>query len=200
MPLSQSRTDMRDMWTTLSMLDQMRIKPLARSKDLESAVMNLIKRFNSMMKGIRIAKEGNGTFQLTETGLIDKVIKAAGLEDCSIYITPVCTTLVGSDPDRPTFQEDWEYAAIMGMLMYLAANTRPCIAYAVHQAVCHTHAPRESIILCGNKKNRTVPQRGFTSSRIIWTGLIVMCTRTSLDCLLLKMGTIPSLPSHAQGM
>jgi hypothetical protein len=30
------------------------------------------------------------------------------------------------------------------MLMYLAANTRPDIAYAVHQATCHTHAPRAS--------------------------------------------------------
>jgi hypothetical protein len=30
------------------------------------------------------------------------------------------------------------------MLMYLAANTRPDIAYAVHQAVRHTHAPRAS--------------------------------------------------------
>jgi hypothetical protein len=28
--------------------------------------------------------------------------------------------------------------------MYLAANTRPDIAYAVHQAARHTHAPRGS--------------------------------------------------------
>jgi hypothetical protein len=30
------------------------------------------------------------------------------------------------------------------MLMYLAANTRPDIAYAVHQASWYTHAPRAS--------------------------------------------------------
>jgi hypothetical protein len=30
------------------------------------------------------------------------------------------------------------------MLMYLAANTRPDIAYAVHQATRYTHAPKAS--------------------------------------------------------
>jgi hypothetical protein len=84
--------------------------------------------------GIQIVKEGNGTFQLTQTGLIDKVLKSAGLEDCNRCVTPAYTTPVGSDPDGPAFQEDWEYASIVGMLMYLAANTRPDIVYAVHQA------------------------------------------------------------------
>jgi hypothetical protein len=45
--------------------------------------------------GIQIEKEGNGTFQLTQTGLIDKVIKAAVLEDYNICATPACTTPVG---------------------------------------------------------------------------------------------------------
>jgi phage-related protein len=56
----------------------------------------------------------------------------------------VCTTPVGSDPDGPAFQEEWEYAYIVDMLMYLAANTRPDIVYAVHQAARHTHALRAS--------------------------------------------------------
>jgi hypothetical protein len=77
--------------------------------------------------GIRIEKEGNGTFQLTHTGLIDKVLKAEGLEDCNRCVTPTGTNPVGSDPDGPSFWEDWEYASIVGMLMYLAANTRPGI-------------------------------------------------------------------------
>jgi hypothetical protein len=97
--------------------------------------------------GIRIAKEGNGTFQLNQTRLIDKVLKvlkAAGIEYCNRCVTPACTTPIGSDPDGPAFQEDWEYASIVGMLMYLAANTRPDIVYAVHQAARHTHAPRAS--------------------------------------------------------
>jgi hypothetical protein len=46
--------------------------------------------------------------------------------------------------DGAPFIEDWEYASIVGMLMYLAANTRPDIAYAVHQAARYTHNPRAS--------------------------------------------------------
>jgi hypothetical protein len=76
--------------------------------------------------------------------MIDKVLKAEGLEDCNRCVTLACTTLVGSDSDGPAFREDWEYASIVGMLMYLADNTRPDIAYAVHQAARHTYIPRAS--------------------------------------------------------
>jgi hypothetical protein len=94
--------------------------------------------------GIRIAKEGNGTFQLYQTRLIDKVLKAEGIEDCNRYVTSVCNTPVRSDPDGPAFQEDWEYASIVGMLMYLAANARSDLVYAVHQVARHaTPTPRE---------------------------------------------------------
>lgn len=58
--------------------------------------------------------------------------------------TPAGTTPVGADRDGVLFDEDWEYATIVGMLMYLSANTRPDLAYAVHQAARHTHAPRAS--------------------------------------------------------
>jgi hypothetical protein len=46
--------------------------------------------------------------------------------------------------DDAPFIEDWECASIVGMLMYLAANTCPDIAYAVHQATIYTHDPRAS--------------------------------------------------------
>jgi hypothetical protein len=81
---------------------------------------------------------------VTQTGLIDKVLKAAGLKDCNRCVTPAYTSPVGSNPDGPAFREDWEYASIVGMLIYLVANTRPDIAYAVHQAAHHTHTPRAS--------------------------------------------------------
>jgi hypothetical protein len=91
-----------------------------------------------------ITKQADGTFYLTQTGLIEKVLKAAGLQDCNRCFTPASTTPVGSDVDGAPFIEDWEYASIVVMFMYLAANTRPDIAYAVHQAARYTHDPRAS--------------------------------------------------------
>ena len=40
--------------------------------------------------------------------------------------------------------ESWKYWTVIGMLMYLAANTRLDIAFAVHQAARFSHAPRQS--------------------------------------------------------
>jgi hypothetical protein len=40
--------------------------------------------------------------------------------------------------------ESWNYASVVGMLMYLAANSRPEIAFAVHQCARFTHSPKQS--------------------------------------------------------
>jgi hypothetical protein len=47
--------------------------------------------------GIRIKKTVTSTFQLTQTGLIDKILKAAGLEECRGVSTPAETKALGSD-------------------------------------------------------------------------------------------------------
>jgi hypothetical protein len=86
--------------------------------------------------GIRITKQADGNFYLTQTSLMEKVLKAAGLQYCNRCLTPVSTTPVGSYMDGTPF--------IVGMLMYLAANTRPDITYAVHQAARYTDDPRAS--------------------------------------------------------
>jgi hypothetical protein len=96
---------------------------------------------------IRIQKQGAGKFLLTQTGLIEKTLRAAGMSDAHHVCTPASTTAIGADRDGELFDEDWEYATVVGMLMYLAANTRPDIAYAVHQAARHTHAPRASHVV-----------------------------------------------------
>jgi hypothetical protein len=83
--------------------------------------------------------------------LIDKVLKTAGLEDCNRCCTPAATTPSGADTEGEAFVESWDYACVVGMLMYLAANTRPYIAYAVHQAARYTHAPRGSHAVAVNR-------------------------------------------------
>jgi hypothetical protein len=94
--------------------------------------------------GIQITKTGPGQFYLTQTGLIDKVLNTAGMDDCRGHDTPATTTSLGTDKDGDPFDEDWEYASVMGMLMYLSANSRPDITYAVHSVARFSHSPRAS--------------------------------------------------------
>jgi hypothetical protein len=66
------------------------------------------------------------------------------MEDCNKCATPEETTPVGDDIDGEEFNETWEYSSVVGMLMYLATNTRPYISYAVHQAARDSHGARNS--------------------------------------------------------
>ena len=95
--------------------------------------------------GIQIERNKNNKFYLTQTGLIKKVLATAGMENSKATVkTPASTTPLGLDTDRETFNESWEYPVVIGMLLYLAQNSRPDIAYAVHQCARFTHAPRQS--------------------------------------------------------
>jgi hypothetical protein len=76
--------------------------------------------------------------------LIGKVLKAAGIEEYRGVSTSAETKSLGSDLEGAPFEEEWYYASIIGMLMYLSANTRPDIAFAVHQASRFTHHTRAS--------------------------------------------------------
>jgi hypothetical protein len=89
--------------------------------------------------GIHIKKNDNNEFLLTQTGLIEKVLATTGLQDCNGCSTPASLELLHADKDG-----DWAYDAVIGMLMYLAGNTRPDISYAVHQAARFTHCTQRS--------------------------------------------------------
>ena len=94
--------------------------------------------------GIQIKKIGPNKFYLTQPGLIEKVLSVSGMTDCNGVDTPTGPAPLARDIDGAPFSETWEYRIIVGMLMYISANTRPDIAYAVHQAARFSHAPRDS--------------------------------------------------------
>jgi histone deacetylase 1/2 len=93
--------------------------------------------------GIDFKRRGS-TIELTQVGLIDKVVKFVGLQNCKPLPTPALKEPLGSDPDGDPFDEDWNYAAAIGMLLYISSNTRPDIQFAVHQAARFSHSPRKS--------------------------------------------------------
>ena len=85
-------------------------------------------------------------YKLTQTGLIDKVLKTTGMTDCNGKPTPCRSDAkpLGKDADGPPAKEKWSYSSVVGMLLYLAGNSRPDIAFAVNQCGRFTHDPKQS--------------------------------------------------------
>jgi Reverse transcriptase (RNA-dependent DNA polymerase) len=84
-----------------------------------------------------------GTFELTQRGLIDKILETTGMLNCNGTYTPAEVTPLGKCEDLPLASPTWSYSSVIGMLLYLANNSRPDIAFAVHQCARFTHAPRD---------------------------------------------------------
>jgi hypothetical protein len=93
--------------------------------------------------GVHIDHNDDGTVRLTQTGLIDRVILAMGLEDANPKGTPAPRESLGRDLKGNPFSQEFNYASVVGMLMYLCNNTRPEIAFAVNQCARYTHFPTE---------------------------------------------------------
>ncbi|KAL7479591.1 hypothetical protein ACHAW6_005324 [Cyclotella cf. meneghiniana] len=88
--------------------------------------------------GVDIKRLSTGTshqIQLTQAGLTKQIVEALGL--CPTTSTAISTPakvapllqIVNSDPASGHFN----YAAIIGMLLYLSGHSRPDIAFPVHQ-------------------------------------------------------------------
>ena len=111
-----------------------------RKKDVDDLVEGLRK------KGFELTREGtfaeflgikfeknldDGSINMTQKGLINKIIETAGMTDCNPSWTPALTTPLGTDPNGEPMDESWNYRSIIGILLYLTTNTRPDCALAV---------------------------------------------------------------------
>ena len=67
-----------------------------------------------------------------------------GVQTCALPISPANKEALGSDSNGPPAQEHWDYRSVVGMLMYLASNSCPDIAFAVHQCARFSHCPKAS--------------------------------------------------------
>jgi hypothetical protein len=104
--------------------------------------------------GIDIKRNSEGHIELTQPGIIQKIIAECGLEDNSNqHDTPSTTTILQRDEYGPPRELKWHYRRMIGMLNYLSATSRPDIAYAVHQCArfsinpkrCHEIAVRRIV-------------------------------------------------------
>ena len=97
--------------------------------------------------GIDIKTLDDGGFQFFQTGLIRKVLDATGMEHCNGLPTPTMIEApLGTDANGYDAKRDWpnSYYYIIGMMLYLASNTRPDISFAVHQCARFTHNTKVS--------------------------------------------------------
>ena len=74
------------------------------------------------------------------------MIHAGGMSNANGVNTTTIVDPVGADLGGPAFSKRWECRSIVGMLMYLAANSRRDIAYAVHQAARFSHNPKNIML------------------------------------------------------
>jgi hypothetical protein len=93
--------------------------------------------------GVHINHNDNGKVTLLQTGLINRVITAMGLDDANPKGTPAHKEPLGRDLQGEPFSLEFNYASVVGMMMYLCNNSRPNIAFAVNQCARYTHHPTE---------------------------------------------------------
>jgi hypothetical protein len=95
----------------------------------------------------KINKEDK-SIEMLQTGLIDKVIDAIEnptgqrREGLTAKKTPAHVAPLHKSEDSPPLDADYDYRAVVGMLLYLSGNSRPDIAFAVSQVARFTHNPK----------------------------------------------------------
>mmetsp|Transcript_13035 Transcript_13035/g.30840 ORF Transcript_13035/g.30840 Transcript_13035/m.30840 type:complete len:480 (-) Transcript_13035:352-1791(-) len=96
--------------------------------------------------GVDVSRVGTKT-TLTQRGLTERVIAALGLdpEMSNKVDTPALSgTALGRDVDGEPAHGNFNYASVVGMLLYLCGHSRPDIAFAVHQCARYSFAPTRS--------------------------------------------------------
>lgn len=97
--------------------------------------------------GIKVTRSSD-SFLLSQETLIEKVCKLVGLpaaREGTIKRLPAKgNEALGSDPEGDPFVEEWDYRSAIGMLLFIANNTRPDIMMSVSQAARYCASPKAS--------------------------------------------------------
>jgi hypothetical protein len=94
--------------------------------------------------GVHIARDNKtGELELTQRGLIDRIVEALGVSNLDAVSTPA-NKVLGSDPDGDPPDCTFNYASVIGMLWYLYSHSRPDLGYAVSSAARFAFSPKRS--------------------------------------------------------
>ena len=91
----------------------------------------------------KLGDNGEEEIHLKQKGLIDRVITALGLdkENSNGIRTPAPDAPLPQDKEGEPHDLGFNYASVVGMAMYLCNNSRPELAFAVHQCARHSFNP-----------------------------------------------------------
>ena len=95
--------------------------------------------------GVRIeTDEATGKIEMTQTGLIESILHDLGLTNTpKTKSTPASGILHKDENGAGRIEYDkWNYRSVIGKMNYLAMNTRPDIAFAVHQCAKFCNNPK----------------------------------------------------------
>ena len=81
---------------------------------------------------------------LNQTGLMNKILETVGISYFNTQGYPTKVTSLGTDTNGPHIKEQWNYASVIGMLMYLSSNSHPGIQFSVPQCAQFSHVHRKS--------------------------------------------------------
>ena len=102
--------------------------------------------------GIKIHNLPGGAYKLTQSDLLKHTLETTKMSNCNSKMTPtkviafLDTNINGQPP-----KQEWDYASVVGMLLFLASYSRLDISFAVHQCARFTHctkASHEEAVLC----------------------------------------------------
>ena len=93
-----------------------------------------------------MTKTEGGHLELKQTGLIDRIVEALGLDQkmATPKWTPAEAKPLTKDEDGEMPQGSFNYSSVVGMLLYLSGHSRPDIAYAVNCCARYMFSPRLS--------------------------------------------------------
>ena len=95
-----------------------------------------------------------------QTGLTKRIVSALGLDGSTTKCnTPAETSPLPKDSDGDPASGSFNYAAVVGMLLYLSGHSRPDIAFAVSQVARYTFKPTRRHELALYRPYREISQR-----------------------------------------
>ena len=92
-----------------------------------------------------IESNGTKTFEMTQTGLIAEILTDLGLDQDHVNLHNMpSNSILFPDLHQTPFEEAWSYRSLIliGKLNFLALNSRPDIAFAVHRCAQFCSNPR----------------------------------------------------------